>query len=272
MVRKSLLLFLTALAAPTLAQPSDDPPPLPPDTVRDFMDAIPQLEEVPYDVHTWHTGTSQPLNPSQTFYHYARQHVVAHSFIQGTGKRDTRGRTFGQQAVDGFAAECIARGGYLEPDGEPFRKTLEELSAGAGLTWIEEGRSPYMRLQLSICSISKAESLGALAVTHDLASRETAIVLIAPGAVVKQLDLDEQRLAARAQAAREYLQERREADRLPLWRQILSRGSETACGPILSINGDLVEVADPRTRQPRWYRRGELLPAIRLDGEPNQCR
>ena len=29
----------------------------------------------------------------------------------------------------------------------------------------------------------------------------------------------------------------------------------------------MVEVVDPRTRQPRWYRRGELLPAIRLDGE-----
>ena len=75
-----------------------------------------------------------------------------------------------------------------------------------------------------------------------------------------------------ARGRREAALRQQETDRLPQWRQSIANGSETACGPVLRTNGDLVEVVDTRTRQPRWYRRDELLPAVRLDGELNACR
>lgn len=69
MVRGSLMWLVVGLATPAIAQSSDNPPASGPMMVRDFMDAIPRLDEVPYEVHRWYTGTSQPLHREQIAYH-----------------------------------------------------------------------------------------------------------------------------------------------------------------------------------------------------------
>ena len=38
-------------------------------------------------------------------------------------------------------------------------------------------------------------------------------------------------------------------------------GIETGCGPVLSVNGDLIEIAHYQTRESKWYRRSELWPS-----------
>ena len=272
MVRKSLLVFLFGLPMPALAQ-SESPSPA--DTqIHDFMMAIPQLDEVPYELDRRVLTNPPPLHREQMTYHYRREDVVAHSFIRDRNARDGRGQALGEAALTGFADECAAKGGYLEPTNrDPFKATLQYLFAdSADSLWIKKLRPIDPIFDLVICSASLDHSLGALTVTRDRLTRQTAIVLFAPLVVVTQGDLDRAVVARETEWQRRRAQEQRETDRLPRWRENLASGSETACGPVLGTNGDMVEVVDPRTRQPRWYRRGELLPAIRLDGQPNACR
>lgn len=269
LVRRSLLVFLLGLPIPALAQSE-----LPASQIRDFMAVIPQLDEVPYELDRRVLRNPPPRHREQMTYHYRREDVVAHSFIRDRNVRNGRGEAFGEAALSGFTEECAAKGGYLEPANQrPFEATLQHLfEDSADSLWIERLSPIDPIFDLVICSASPDRSLGALTVTRDRLTRQTAIVLFAPSAVVTQGDLDRAVVARDAEWQRRRAQEQREAARLPQWRETLTSGSETACGPVLGTNGDMVEVVDPRTRQPRWYRRGELLPAIRLDGEPNACR
>ena len=272
MVRKFLLLFLLGLPMPLHAQSE---PPRPPEAqIRDFMAVIPQLDEVPYELDRRVLRNPPPRHREHMTYHYRREDVVAHSFIRDRNARDGRGEALGAAAMTGFAEECTPKGGYLEPANQrPFEATLQHLFDGAYYSlWYRKLNPTDPVFDLIICSASPDRSLGALTVTRDRLTRQTAIVLFAPSTVVTLGDLDRAVAAREAEGARRRAQEQREAARLPQWRESLASGSETACGPVLGTNGDMVEVVDPRTRQPRWYRRGELLPAIRLDGEPNACR
>lgn len=272
MARKSLLVFLFGLSTSALAQ-SGSPPPAG-TQIQDFMAAIPQLDEAPYELDRRVLTNPPPLHREQMTYHYRREDVVAHSFIRDRNARDGRGRALGEAALTGFAEECAVKGGYIEPTNQrPFEATLQHLfEDSADSLWLKRLSPIDPIFDLVICSASPERSLGALTVTRDRLTRQTAIVLFAPSAVVTQGDLDRAVVAREAEWQRRRAQEQREADRLPQWRETLASGSETACGPVLGANGDMVEVVDPATRQPRWYRRGELLPAIRLDGEPNACR
>lgn len=271
MIRLSLLVCSIGLAVPAAAQQAADALARAP--IRAFMDAIPQLDEVPYAVHTWHTGTNYPLNREQTTYHVMKRHALAHSFIQDSRNGAGRGEALIGRAVAGFTAECTAKGGHLEPRGSrPFQATLKALFAdSSAMNWLGSTDPFHPVFDLLVCSAAPNASLGALTVTYDRQWRRAAIVLFAPTAVVTQADLDRADRLEELLTARQMDQERAEVARLPKWHRTLSSGSETACGPILSTSGGMVEVVDPRTRQPRWYRRGELLPAHRLDGTPNSC-
>lgn len=272
LVRKSLLAFLFGFSTSALAQSES----LPPENtqIQDFMAAIPQLDEVPYELDRRVLTNPPPRHREQMTYHYRREDVVAHSFIRDRNARDGRGQALGEAALIGFTEECAAKGGYIEPANQrPFEATLQYLFANsADSLWIKRLSPIDPFFDLVICSASPDRSLGALTVTRDRLTRQTAIVLFAPSAVVTQGDLDRAFAAREVEWQRRRAQEQRETDRLPQWRETLASGSETACGPVLGAKGDMAEVVDPRTRQPRWYRRGELLPAIRLDGESNACR
>ncbi|RJY06938.1 hypothetical protein [Aurantiacibacter aquimixticola] len=272
MVRSLFLIFLLGLGAPALAQ--SQPPSSTEMQVQDFMAAIPQLDEVQYEQNTNRFGVSEPVHREHMTYHHHRENVVAHRFIRDRNAREGRGQALGETALTGFTEECVAKGGYLEPMNQrPFEATLQHLFDDAYQSlWYKRLNPTDPIFDLVICSASPDRSLGVLTVTHDHLTDQTAIVLFAPSAVVTQGDLDRDVAAREAEWQRRRAQEEREAARLPEWRNNLASGSETACGPVLRTNGDLVEVVDPQTRQPRWYRRGELLPAVRLDGQSNTCR
>lgn len=124
---------------------------------------------------------------------------------------------------------------------------------------------------MTICTASPSVSLGVLTVIQDRMTGHTAIVLFSPRVVVTQRDLDNMERMRETVAVREMAQQRDYAARLPKWRQGLSSGSETSCGPVLGVRGEMVEVIDPRDRQSRWYRRSELMPVERADGSANSC-
>lgn len=272
MVRGSLMWLVVGLATPAIAQSSDNPPASGPMMVRDFMDAIPRLDEVPYEVHRWYTGTSQPLHREQIAYHNMKPHVVAHSFIWDRKKGAPRGTELGRQALAGFAAECSAKGGQLERKGSyPFLATVQRLFAGTESGWLNTTDPNDPAVDMTICTASPSVSLGVLTVIQDRMTGHTAIVLFSPRVVVTQRDLDNMERMRETVAVREMAQQRDYAARLPKWRQGLSSGSETSCGPVLGVRGEMVEVVDPRDRQSRWYRRSELMPVERADGSANSC-
>lgn len=272
LVRKFLSSILLVLPVPAMAQ--SDSPPSSEAEIQDLMAGIPAVQEVPYEENVNWRGVSSPIHREHMTYHFRREDVVAYRFIRDRNARDGRGQALGETALTRFTEECVAKGGYVEPSNQrPFEATLQHMFDGAYYSlWYKQLSPADPFFDLVICSASPDRSLGALTVTRDHLTHQTAIVLFAPTAVVTQADLDRQRAAMEAQGRREAALRQQEADRLPQWRQSIANGSETACGPVLSTNGDMVELVDPRTRSPRWYRRSELLPAIRLDGEPNSCR
>jgi hypothetical protein len=56
------------------------------------------------------------------------------------------------------------------------------------------------------------------------------------------------------------------------WRKAIQPGTETGCGPVLSVKGDLIEVVYYRTREPKWYRRAELWPTLYHAGGMRTCQ
>lgn len=184
MVRKSLLVFLLGFLMPALAQ-LESPPPA--DTqVQDFIAAILQLDEAPYELHRGVLTNPPPRHREHMTYHYRREDVVAHSFIRARNARDRRGEALGEAALTGFAEECTGKGGYLEPTNrDPFQATLQYLfSDSSDSLWIKRLRPIDPIFDLIIYSASPDRSLGALTVTRDRLTRQTAIVLFAPSAVV----------------------------------------------------------------------------------------
>lgn len=275
MVRKLLSSILLVLPIPAMAQ--SESPPSSGAQIQDFIAGIPPVQEVPYEVDVNWRGVRSPVHREHMTYHFRREDVVAYRFIRDRNARDGRdgrGQALDETALTGFTEECAANGGYLEPSNQrPFEATLQHLFDGAHYSLWHKRLSPADPFfDLVICSASPDRSLGALTVTRDHLTHQTAIVLFAPSAVVTQADLDRERAAMEAQGRREVALKQKETDLLSQWRQSIANGSETACGPVLSTNGEMVEVVDTRTRQPSWYRRGELLPAVRLNGEPNACR
>lgn len=91
------------------------------------------------------------------------------------------------------------------------------------------------------------------------------IALMPSDAVYTQARLDREAAEQRhkqnlleAENSRIYNQERKEAE---AWRLTIKTGIETGCGPVLSVKGDLIEVAHYQTRESKWYRRSELWPS-----------
>ena len=272
MFRKFLFTICLGLPVPTMAEV--EPLSAPDHQVQAFIVVIPPLEEVPFAANTNHVGVSTPVHREHMTYHFRRADVLAHSFIRDRNRRDRRGEELGDAAIGRFAQVCAEQGGYLESEaGRPFEATLRHLFNDTYHMQWQQGLNPADPVfELAVCSASPERALAALTVTRDRLTYQTAIVLFAPSAVVTRADLDRRRAAMEAEGRREMAERQREVDRLPSWRDSISQGTETACGPILNTNGDLIEVVDPGTRQPRWYRRGELSPAYHHNGQPNTCR
>jgi hypothetical protein len=198
--------------------------------------------------------------------------ISAVRFYNGKKHDGKRMDRFTQDVRNSFAAECAAKGGKLESDGSDiYNRTLYGSRTRRGL---RERVSPTT---LDICMRTPRQSLGALIVQIDYTGQNFdgfnyAFATMRPSLVFSQIDIDREAaedaaLERRKQAARDQeLAETRQ------WRRTIRAGTETGCGPVLSVNGDMVQLVHFRSREPKWYRRDELWPRERdVDGSPT-CR
>jgi hypothetical protein len=230
-----------------------------PDIVQDFMAVLPASDPIPrqYEYYSRWTGRNIVADrPEQETYYTLRRSVTAHRFLTNKGRGSREMKAILRRASKGFAAECAAKGGYLEPKTSNFY-TATQASI----------RHQTLYNNLEICMRSKSQSLGALLIetnksSYDYGDDSHAILTFHPEVVVTQASLD-------ATAEREAAAERKrnaalEQERIDLerWRPTIRAGTETGCGPVLSVKGDMVEVVHYQTRDPRWFRRSELWPTL----------
>lgn len=98
------------------------------------------------------------------------------------------------------------------------------------------------------------------------------ILAISPEAVVTQrvreADAAKEQAESDARMARIVAEMDREAN----WRRSIQPGDESNCGPVVQVNGDMIQVISRQTRDERWYRRSELSPEFYPDGSRYYCR
>jgi hypothetical protein len=230
-----------------------------PDIVQDFMAVLPASDPIPrqYQFYSRWTGRIETADrPEQEAYYKLRRSVTGHRFLSNKGRGKREMKAILRRAAEGFAAECITKGGYLEAkDGNFYTATHANIRPKASLS------------QLTICMRSSSQSLGALLIetnkgSYDYGDDSHAILTFLPEVVVTQARLDataEREAAAERKRNAALEQERIDVER---WRPTIRAGTETGCGPVLSVKGDMVEVVHYQTRDPRWFRRSELWPTL----------
>lgn len=238
-------------------------PPSNPDIVQDFMASLPQSDNMrrnasynAEDRHPFQTG-------SATYRIYNHKNAAAKQALL-------------LQAQTAFTAECSAKGGVIAPrDSRDYAMTIERLRPpapdGTILICIRPNRTALGMLITLKRTVRPGQSTGDLSESAlDLVFGGGApyylVALLPPPSVYtpERLDREAAELAATQQrqaAERDRIaeQERIEVER---WRRTIQPGTETGCGPVLRVNGDLIELAYVFTREPKWYRRGELWPPL----------
>ena len=228
--------------------------------VQDFMATLPPSDPIPRTFHDFDHGTMRTEatdRPEQEAYYQLRRSVTAHRFLTNKGRGRREMRAILLRASEGFAQECTGKGGALEPHDSNFHSlTRANIRPRSSLN------------SLDICMRGQSQSLGALLIEtakksyddHDEDSHS--IVTFHPEVVVTQTWLDAQ--AERQATADRHRQARLEQERVDVerWRAGIKPGSETGCGPVLRVNGDLIEIAYYQTREPKWFLRTELSPTL----------
>lgn len=237
--------------------------------IRDFMADLPPSDDLPYKF-IWRDGTLQTAK-DQTPYWENRAFVFDHRFYDRHKKNGRKPKKIMRDAVDAFIAECTAKGGTIEPPGSDYlQETRRRLKLGI---W---GRT-------ELCMASRDEALGMVLLRTDTYWERWSLTLFSPDIVVTQAVLDreqEQRAQIREQqrqrAERDATQARlaaaREEDALRKWRGTIRAGTETSCGPVLAVKGDLVQIVYIYSRDARWFRSFELFPEFQPDGQRYPCK
>jgi hypothetical protein len=190
-----------------------------------------------------------------------------------------------QRAQTAFTSECNAKGGGIAPrEGRVYTLTIERLRPPAPdatiLICIRPDRA-NLGMLITLKRTVRARDAGgdlsdaALDLVFGGGSPYYLIALLPPTSVYTQerVDREAAELASAqqeraAQLDRAAALEREEAER---WRRTIKPGTETGCGPVLRVNGDLIEVVYYQTREPKWYRRSELWPTLFTKGGLRTC-
>jgi hypothetical protein len=213
MVRKNLLYFEIALIAvrqvfaimsvlvglfPAFAQtkpPSETAHPSEaalndPNIVQDFMTSLPPSDPIARQYLYFNNRTLKTESadrPEQEAYYQLRRSVTAHRFLTNKERGRREMKAILLRASQGFAAECAAKGGYLEPKNSNFYSRTD--SNIRPKTWPK---------QLDICMRSNSVSLGALLIetnknSFDYGDEDShGIITFHPEVVVTQAWLDAQ--------------------------------------------------------------------------------
>ena len=168
------------------------------------------------------------------------------------------------RAERGFVAECEAKGGHIEPQSNTA--TYIESKREIGLKgWWDNGPT-------SICIGPSGDAMGMFAAWRPTRDGHGSIVVaLAPQGIVT--DKVREARAAERETARQLrlAEERIENARVENWRRGIATGTETNCGPVLQVKGDLIEVIYRYNREPRWYRSSELKPERDAEGSFYSC-
>lgn len=238
------------------------------DIVQDFMAALPASDPIPRTFQYRSSLTGQLIvaeRPEQDAYFHRRSWVTAHRFLTDKWRGGRAMSAILAQVASGFPAECAAKGGKLEPHSSTFYLLTQ--------TEIRPKTSDHT---LEVCMRGGGQALGALLIEtnrHSFRDRDSHVVVTYhPSIVVTQATLDRQAADRAAAESRQEATRRDERSAVARWRMAIGPGTETSCGPVLRVSGDMIELVYFRDRQPRWYRRSELWPTPRdVDGRET-CR
>ncbi|MBN8500339.1 MAG: hypothetical protein J0M19_04210 [Sphingomonadales bacterium] len=232
------------------------------DVVNAFMAELPPSDEMrrnaSYTMETVHPFQASP----------ATYRIYSHK--NGKAKQALL-----QRAQSAFTEECNAKGGAIASrDSQDYALTIERLRPAAPdatiLICIRPDRRPLGMLITLKRTVGRHGSRGdlsdaALDLVFGGGQPYYLIALQPPSAVYTQerLDREAANLAAaqQRQAAERERAEAQELAEVQNWRRTIKPGTETGCGPVLRVNGDLIEVVYYQTREPKWYRRSELWPS-----------
>lgn len=226
-----------------------------PDIVQDFSATLPPSAPVP----RYYTDYESPQRLRRSreefdFYDSSAAAITAHRFYDHRQNNGRKGPAWLQEAVAGFARECVAKGGAIE-------------APGSSIYMLNASRlpRPSVESRLDICMRTPEVSLGTLVTISNKRLGSFAILVLGPGYAETPAGVAARQArteAYRTDQARQ-LEARKNAQRaaLPGWRRSIQQGTETNCGTVLRVNGDLIEVVYFRTREPKWYRRAELYPS-----------
>jgi hypothetical protein len=230
-----------------------------PDVVQEFIAALPPSDNMRKN-SSYNAETTHPFQAGSASYR-----VYNHK--NGKSKQALL-----VQAQTAFSDECSAKGGATLPrESRDYTLTVERLRPAAPdatiLICIRPDRTPLgmlITLKRTIRSPNPTGDLSVAALGKLFDAPYYLISLQPPSSVYTQerLDHEASELEAaqkRQAAARERAAEQERID-VERWRKTIQAGTETGCGPVLRVNGDLIEVAYYQTREPKWFRRSELSP------------
>jgi hypothetical protein len=247
------------------------PSPSNPNVVQDFMATLPPSDDMRRNT-SYNLEKPHPFEASPATYRiYNHKNGKAkHALLL--------------KAQSAFTDECSTKGGAIVPREAPdYALTIERLRPSAPdatiLICLKPDKSALgmlITLKRIIRPPNPSGDLSGVALGKLFDAPYYLVSLQPPSSVYTQerLDREAANLAAAekqkaAERDRASKQEYAEAVR---WRKTIQPGTETGCGPVLSVKGDLIEVVYYQTREPKWFRRSELWPTVYHTGGMRTCK
>jgi hypothetical protein len=254
--------------------------------VQDFMATLPAS-----DLIKSRSKDAPPPN-DQRLYTAQSGAVADHRFYTARKRGGKEMTKLIGAAEAAFTQRCSAqRGKLLEKNSELYRgnETRFQRTVNARYSTVNGGYRSYsdkpdVEFNLYICARGP-QALGLMATAGTsgdnskdvgglgplslaLAKNTSTFTLISlrPETIYAQADLDKEIAAQKASEARQAAIDAQKQAELEQWRQSIRVGTETSCGPVLSVQADMVELVHYQTRDPRWYRRNELWPHLSMRG------
>jgi hypothetical protein len=243
-----------------------------PELVQDFMATLPPSDNMRRNA-SYSAETSHPFQAGAATYR-----IFNHK--NGRAKQALL-----QQAQTAFTSECIAKGGAIAPrEGGDYALTIDRLRPSAPeatiLICIKPDRTALgmlitLKRTVRVRDPGGDLSNAALDLVFGGGAPYYLVALLPPTSVYTPERLNRETAELSAAQQQQAAERDRAADLEQLeverWRRAIKPGSETACGPVLRVNGDLIEVVYYQTREPKWYRRSELWPRLFTKGGLRTC-
>jgi hypothetical protein len=257
-----------------------------PNIVQDFMDALPASDPIKS------RSKDAPPPNDQRLYSAQAGAVADHRFYTARKRGGKEMAKLIGAAEAAFSQSCSAQGGQLlEKNSRLYKgnETRFQRTVNARYFTVNGGYRSYsdkpdVEFNLYICargpqtlglmamagtSGDNSRDVGGLGPLSLALAKDTStftLISLRPENIYAQADLDKEIEAQKASESRHTAIDAQKQAELEQWRQSIRVGTETSCGPVLSVKADMVELVHYQTRDPRWYRRNELWPHLSMRG------